>query len=414
MLHCPTCGREYPGDARFCPDDGSRLVASPPAVPPPFAVPPRSASSALDDLLAEADARPPAGPPRDTQPLAPTPLAPPPLASRVTAPAPPLAEPSADETPRRSRALVVALVVAALLVAALIAAALVLRGPNALEQEAYDALAEGDLVTPARASAYDFAQRLAAEHPAAAARVGQEAFPRLIAAADEFYARFYATSEASGDDWERTARLATWAAEIAPADAHVRARAAYADARLAAIRGEADAARTGYEAAAAAWPEWALPPNSLGHLLADVRDERGAEAQYRTAARLDPAWPFPLSNLGALYLRQDRTADAADVLARAVRLDPERPYTHALLARALAAEGRHREAVAEATDALRRDPAGAAGFDASALRRDIGQWELAAQGVVDWDGDGVIEPDPVDDMMMEGYDESDDYGDYGD
>ena len=393
MLHCPTCGRAYAGDARFCPDDGARLVAAPPTGPPPSTAPPRSASSALDALLAESDARPPDSRPRYTQPVAPTPAAPTPVAPRVAAPAPPPAEPPAAETPRRSRALVVVLVVAALLVAALVAAALVLRGPNALEQEAYDALERGDMVTPTRVSAYDFAQRLATDHPAAAARVGQEAFPRLITAVDAFYARFYTTSEASADDWERTARLATWASEIAPADAHVRARAAYADARLAATRGETDAARTGYAAAAEAWPEWALPPNSLGRLLADARDERGAEAQYRTAARLDPAWPFPLSNLGALYLRQNRTADAADVLARAVRLDPERPYTHALLARALAAEGRHAEAVAEATDALRRDPAGAAGFDASSLRRDIGQWELAAQGVVDWDGDGVIEPE---------------------
>ena len=238
-------------------------------------------------------------------------------------------------------------------------------GPSALEREAYDAIDSGDLVTPARANAYDYARRLALDRPGsgAAERVGQRAFPHLIEATDAFYARFYATSEASQADWEKTARLAAWAAEIAPADAHVRARAAYADARLAAyIAGDRDRPG-GLRGRGEAWPEWALPPNSLGRLLADLRRPGEAEAQYRTATRLDPAWPFPLSNLGTLYLRDERYGDAADVLARAVQLDPERPYTHAQLARALAGQGRYDEAVAEAEDALRRDPAGAAGFD---------------------------------------------------
>ena len=111
----------------------------------------------------------------------------------------------------------------------------------------------------------------------------------------------------------------------------------------------------------------------------------------------------------ALYIVPENNAD---VLARAVRLDPARAFTHALLARALAGQGQYAEAAAEARDALARDPAGAAGFDAAALRRDVGQWDLLAQGVVDWDGDGVVEPDPVDDSMMtEGYDESDYYSD---
>jgi Flp pilus assembly protein TadD len=283
-------------------------------------------------------------------------------------------------------------------------------GPSRLEEEAYDAIARGDLVTPVRVSAYDYAQRLALQRPGsgAAERVGQRAFPELIRAIDDLYARFYATSEASRADWERTARLAAWATEIAPDDAHVRARAAYAEARLAALSGDPGAARAGYEAAAEAWPEWALPPNSLGRVLADARQTAAAEAQYRTAARLDPEWPFPLSNLGTLYLREERYADAADVLARAVRLDPARAFTHALLARALAGQGQYAEAAAEARDALARDPAGTAGFDAAALRRDIGQWDLLAQGVVDWDGDGVVEPE-AEMADTSGYYESDDY-----
>ena len=342
MLRCPTCHRAYPPGVRFCPDDGTPLAPAPPAEAPV----------------------------------------------------------------RRSRIVPIAVVVG-LLLAAVGTAAYVVQGPSTLETQALAAIARGDLVTPVRVSAYDFAQRLEAESPssAATARVSQRAFAPLVAAMDDLYARFYRTSDATTAEWTRTARLAEWAARIAPADPQVRARKLYAEARLAAGRNDAAAARTGYAAAAEAWPEWALPANSLGRALADARDERGAEAQYTTAARLDPNWPFPLSNLGALYLRENRSAEAADVLARAVRLDPDRPFTHALYARALAAQDRTAEAADEAEAALSLDPTGAAGFDARDLRRDAGQWRLLAQGVTDWDGDGVVEPDPIYD------DDADDYDD---
>lgn len=403
---CPACGRRYDAGHRFCSADGTPLVpeaTAPPAGPPP--APPRpaasgAASQALGALLASD--RPASLADRYTQPVA---------APVPAAPAPP--PPEAPAPPRRTRRLAIGLAVVVLLGATAVVAYLRF-GPSRLEQEAYDAIERGDLVTPVRVSAYDYARRLALQRPGsgAAERVGQRAFPHLVAAVDAVFARFYATSEASSAEWDRTARAAAWAAEVAPGDAHVRARAAYAEARLAALSGDAARARAGYEAAAEAWPEWALPPNSLGRVLADARQTAAAEAQYRTATRLDPEWPFPLSNLGTLYLREERYADAADVLARAVRLDPARAFTHALLARALAGQGQYAEAAAEARDALARDPAGAAGFDAAALRRDVGQWDLLAQGVVDWDGDGVVEPDPVDDSMMtEGYDESDYYDD---
>ena len=401
MLRCPTCGRRYAADARFCPADGTALVAddAPPAGRPSAIRPDARAlpaSRALDDLLAQADAA------HDTaRPVAPPPAGPP-YTARDTPPGEASDDPAAGDVydptgaaaPRRSRRWIVLLTVVGLGRGAA-TAAYVLRGARSLEQEAYDALARGDLVTPARVSAYDFALRLADRYPSsgAAERVGAEALPRLVAAMDAFYAQFYRTSEATTADWGRMARLAAWATAIAPQDAHVRARADYAAARVAALAGDTDAARDAYERAAEAWPEWALPPNSLGLLLAQSRDTDGAIARYREAAALDPAWPFPLSNLGALYLRLDRFDAAASALEGAVEADPARPYTHALLARAYAGQTRYDEASAEAAEALRLDPGGEAGFDANRLRRDIQQWDLLAQGVEDWDGDGVVEPD---------------------
>ncbi|HEX8298904.1 MAG TPA: tetratricopeptide repeat protein, partial [Rubricoccaceae bacterium] len=369
---------------------------APTAGPPPHR-PAESASQALDALLASD--RPPSLAGRYAQPYAaPAPAVPPAAPTPALPPEPPTPAP-----PTRKRGRMVVLVAVVLLGAAAVLAYLRF-GPSRLEQEAMDAISRGDLVTPVRVNAYDYAQRLALQRPGsgAAERVGRAAFPHLIQAVDDVYARFYATSDVSRAEWERTSRMTAWAAEIAPDDAHVRARAAYAEARLAALSGDAGRARDGYEAAAEAWPEWALPPNSLGRLLADARRTGDAEAQYRRAARLDPEWPFPLSNLGSLYLREERYDDAADVLGRAVRLDPARPFTHALYARALAGQGQYADAAAQAEDALGRDPTGEAGFDAAALRRDAAQWTLLDQGVEDWDGDGVVEPE--NDALDEGED----------
>ncbi len=394
-LVCPTCGRRYVAGSRYCSTDGTPLVDAPAtgqqdaassraSVRPTY----ESASSELDALLTAGRTLTPPPAVRYAQPHTPAAVQPP-MPAHASVPLTPVPDP-----PKRSRGLWIGLVVV-LILAAAGAVAYVRLGPSALEREAYDAIASGDLVSPARANAYDYSQRLALQHPGsgAAERVGARAFPALIEAADAFYARFYSTSEASNADWERTARLTEWAAAIAPDDAHVRARAAYAQARIAARTGDDAAARAGYTAAAEAWPEWALPPNSLGRVFADARQTAAAEAQYLTATRLDPQWPFPLSNLGALYLRSNRYDDAADVLARAVRLDAARAAPHAMLARALAGQGQYTEAVAQARAALDRDPAGASGFNARTLRRDIGQWELLAQGYTDWDGDGVVEPD---------------------
>ena len=386
MLRCPTCGRTYEPGPRFCPDDGTPLVdvSAPDAAPRP--TPPSEryytgvtssrASQELDDLLKQPDA----GSARHGRYAQPVGASEPanPYGENLTDEAPESVSGGeaewADEVPRRSSALTIGLVAVVLIAAAATAAFFFLRPDGKLEQEAYDAIARGDLVTPARVSAVDFAQRLG---PEAAARVGVRALPALVAAADEFYARFYTTSDATKADWERTDRLLGWATEIAPDDAHVRARAAYARARLAALDGDASAAREGYEAAAEAWPEWALPPNSLGVALADAGNSDAAIAQYRKAARLDPAWPFPASNLGALYVRLKRYDAAVVALEGAVRLDPRRPGPHAMLARALAETGAIDGAVNEANEALRLAPAATVasdGFDARRLRADVETW----------------------------------------
>lgn len=377
MKACPTCGARYVDAATFCPEDGVRLVdADAPA--PSGATSSGSASSDLEAWLAGALGEAP--PSRESQPEAPSASSP--AGSDVaeendsTPPLPARRAPAGSA--RRSRRPLVAVLVAVLAVVLVGGAfgATTLLGARRLEGQAMGAIARGDLVTPPRMSALDNYRRLEAKTGAALARerVADAALPALTTAMDAVYDRWYATSDTPESDWDRVAAMGAWATELQPADPHLVARHQYALARLADREARLADVRAGYEAAIAAWPEWALPYNSLALWLARDRQTDAAIEQYRTAARLDPAWAFPHANLGALYLRQRRIDAARDELRQAVRLDPSRATTHAELARAHAAAGDYDDAVAEATEALRLDPYGTAGFDRERLIRDARGW----------------------------------------
>ena len=253
-----------------------------------------------------------------------------------------------------------------------------LLGARQLERKTLAAISRGDLVLPARVSAFDYYQRITDEYPrsASAARVREAATPAVVEAMDRFYDDWYATSEAEASEWTRMERLGSWAALLLPDDPRVHARWAYAQARVAVDGDDPDAARASYQRAVELWPEWALPHNSLGVLEVQAKNYDQAETHYRAASEKDPEWAFPMSNLGGLYLRLRRYGAARTVLARAVVAAPERPMSHLLLARALAGTGDYDAAVQEAEAVLRLDPAGTSGFDPGRLRREAEEWQV--------------------------------------
>ena len=331
MNVCPVCHTEYAGHVRFCAKDGAALVAAAPA----------------------GEAAPGSG-----------------AAPIVPVPAPP--------SPKRSHRVAILAGVLVLALAGLAVGAYVLQGARQLERQALAAISRGDLVTPPRVSAYDYYLRLVDSHPRSAGvtRVADAALGPVIEAMDDFYAEWYASSDAQPGAWTRMERLGQWALELAPEDAHVRARHAYARARVAVQNEDTEAARQAYQEAIDSWPDWALPYNSLGVLEVQAGNPQAAEAQYQRAIERDPNWVFPHSNLGGALLRQRKYTAAQRALRQAVLADPDRAITYVLLARASAGREDYDAAVEAAQNALRLDATGASGFDASRLQRDAEEWTV--------------------------------------
>lgn len=336
MSVCPVCHTEYADHVRYCAKDGAALVATAP-----------DAEAAPAQVEAPPSARGAAG---------------------ASVPPP----------PKRSRRTAMFVGVLVLALAGIAAGAYVLQGARQLERQALAALSRDDLVTPPRVSAYDYYLRLVEGHPRSAGvtRVADAALGQVIEAMDDFYAEWYATSEAPPGAWTRMERLGQWASELAPEDAHVRARYAYARARIATQNEDLEAAREAYQEAIQTWPDWALPYNSLGVLEAQAENPQAAEEQYRLAMERDPNWVFPQSNLGGLLLRQRKYAAAQTALRQAIVTDPDRAITYVLLARASAGREDYDSAVEAAQNALRLDATGASGFDARRLKRDAEEWTV--------------------------------------
>lgn len=178
------------------------------------------------------------------------------------------------------------------------------------------ALAGGDLVQPEGESAYDWYTQLRTDFPESSrlADLEARALPQLRDRLDAFYDRWTRTSSAPDSEWPRVRRMGRWASELSPGNGRVRAQHLYADARHAFESGNITSAEERYRAAIEAWPEWALPYNSLGVLMVRRRNYRSAATWYEEAASRDPDWPFPRLNLGGVYANLGRYNDAARTL----------------------------------------------------------------------------------------------------
>ncbi|HET9925453.1 MAG TPA: tetratricopeptide repeat protein [Methylomirabilota bacterium] len=167
--------------------------------------------------------------------------------------------------------------------------------------------------------------------------------------------------------WRDPETLWRWALEVDPRCAvcanNLAAVLSNMPSRNAARMAEAEALA---RRAMALRPTYDSPYNTLGAILADRRDDRGADAAFREAMRLGPDRVGPAANLGALYARAGRHAEALPWLRKAWARDPGFPGLRSNLGSALrdhgivqARAGRLDEAVAlfrEAAGIIPDDP----------------------------------------------------------
>ncbi|MEL6611043.1 MAG: hypothetical protein AAFQ53_03015 [Bacteroidota bacterium] len=342
MNRCPQCATTYPDSARFCENDGTPLQAVPPGGASPKAAPLPAAETGEVFPTGEMPSGPVASgreptrrlntlPPRpaaahagqpDTGPLAPGAYGGP------YAPSGPIA-PLSQRSRMGPRVVVGVLVVLALVLTG-IGGYLFLQTRQAELQESEiatrfeTALREGQLVEPEGGSAYDWYNRLRTDFPRSArlASYQGQVLPEIQRRVDGFYDQWMQTSDADDSEWPTIRRLALWGYEMAPQSGRLHAQHLYADARFAFETGDKAEAERQYLAAIDAWPEWALPYNSLGFLKRTNRNYREAINWYQKAAQRKGDWAFPHQNMSVAYTRLNQLDDAERALDRASDLRP--------------------------------------------------------------------------------------------
>lgn len=179
--------------------------------------------------------------------------------------------------------------------------------------------------------------------------------------------------------WRDPETLWRWALEMDPRCAvcanNLAALLSNVPSRNAARMAEAEALA---RRALALKPTYDSPYNTLGAILADRRDDRGAEAAFREAMRLGPDRVGPPANLGALYARAGRLAEALPWLRSAWARDPGFPGLRSNLGSALRDHGivQARAGQLDEAIALLREAAGVVPDDAD-VHRNLGLalWE---------------------------------------
>lgn len=358
MKTCPACQRTYDDALGFCQADGTPLVAAaspspaptPPVLPPP--IPP-----ALETSGAPAAYPPPAPPPPTPEYLR---EAPPSGLSNRTA----------------------LFVVGALALLGLLGLGgyLLFVRPPELERKLYLALDQGNLVTPERYSAYELYHQLATDKPGsrALARATERVAPLVRSQTEEGLRAWAERSEATDDDWTRLDRLASWNAELAPQDRQAVAQQHYVRAQKAFRAGQTGTARSAFEEAIAAWPEWNLPYNSMGVTFSKARDYTSAAEWYARAAERSPGWSFPHANLGGAYYNIGRYDAAETALLKAISIDHSRPLPHLTLAGVYEKQGRYSDAIAQMETALQLDPDGTSGINVSRVQQRLSELQAYA------------------------------------
>lgn len=249
--------------------------------------------------------------------------------------------------------------------------------PPALERQVYAALDQGNVVTPENYSAYDYYHQLARDKPGskslerATVRVTSLVHEQTTSSLQAWAER----SEATDEDWARMARLASWNLELAPGEPVAIAQDRYVKAQLAFRAGQVREARSAFEQAIEAWPEWNLPYNSMGVTFAKARDYASAVTWYGKAADRSPDWSFPHANLGGAYYNLGRDGDAEVALLRSISIDGNRPGPHLTLAGVYERQGRYQDAINEMQTALRLDPDGTSGINVSRVQRRIAEMQ---------------------------------------
>ena len=197
------------------------------------------------------------------------------------------------------------------------------------------AVERGELVRPKGGSAHDFYRQLkqgGAGSPTLAA-LAQQILPKLKAAGRQVIDTFATpgTPDPGLAQWEAAQEMFEWAAELAPGDATLRARATYCRGRVSYLNGDKQGALGLWKTAADLDTSWALPSNGMGLIHNELSEHVAARPYLLEAVRRDPSWAVPYNNLGTSFYYTKDYATAAGYYRKAADRAPDWARPHAWL-----------------------------------------------------------------------------------
>lgn len=202
-----------------------------------------------------------------------------------------------------------------------------------LEQEIYQALEEGRLVSPAGYNALELYRKMRREFPNGSAfrRVKQRASGIVQAEIEEHFDKWYRTSDATSEEWQRVKQLCEWAVEMKPYDNKLKAMRQYCYGQLAFRQRRYEDAIKAYKEAIQQNPDWALPYNSIGVVYTRLKNWTKVLEWCSQAKERDSDWVFPYLNMGWAFYNLKHYDEAEEEYQRAIELAPDRPTPYCRL-----------------------------------------------------------------------------------
>jgi tetratricopeptide (TPR) repeat protein len=184
-------------------------------------------------------------------------------------------------------------------------------------------LDKGSVVLPEGQSAYDLYQQLKAGgiDSGTKQKVRGKALPLIVAAGDALLQKRVEAASFSDSELKSLGKLYEWGADLAPEDARMLARHAYAQGLQALIDKRPNDALRHFQRSTELDSSWAPAWNDLGRSYVRLNDHVHAEEGYRKALQADPGWVFPQLNLAGVYLHRQAWPEAEQAYLRATQMD---------------------------------------------------------------------------------------------
>ena len=255
-------------------------------------------------------------------------------------------------------------------------------GPS-LEKRLDNAIANGQIFTPANENAHDLYYQL--KNSGASDRQLQpfrdKLLPLLTDRKFQLIKNFMVpgSDDPPAEEWQAAYQWLQFAVELKPADSALLARSLYCEGRLAYLAKDEDRAVQIWTRAGDADKSWPLPVNGIGLIYTARKNYAAARDYYFEAVRRDAKWAYPYNNIGTSFYMEKNLSEAKGYYQKAIELAPQWARPHSWLGDIAIKENDYNTAVHEFTLVLDSSATGTKNMDLDKIRQKL---EFARQRAV--------------------------------